>query len=73
MPVGVADTQRLIQLRNNEGEPLLGHPDDVHLDVKNVSATHLRHDPAGHYVQILESLEDASERAQISLSGDPQA
>jgi hypothetical protein len=61
----------LVQLRGNERDSLFRHPRDIDLDVQDIANPHLRDYAAGHYIQILESLEDTRQRAQIRFSRDP--
>ena len=51
VPIRVADTQRLVQLRRNERYALFGHARDINLDVENVADTHFRNDAAGDDIE----------------------
>jgi len=63
----------LFDLGRDQGETLLRQSADVDLDVEFAVGRELRDDATGDDVDVLKSLEYASERAGISVGDDPES
>jgi hypothetical protein len=62
----------LADLADDEHQLLIRNPTDIDLDVQHIVRREFSGDSPGHDIQILEALDDARNRAGISVSDDLQ-
>lgn len=67
MPMGIDDRETLPDFCRHQLQLVFGQAADVNLDMQHVVFGELRDDSAGQDIQILESLDDASDGAGISV------
>jgi hypothetical protein len=73
MPVRVHDTRRLTNFRSDQPQLLLRKSEYIHLNVKCIVGSAFGDDASGQDVEILETLEDASDGPGVAIRDDSEA
>lgn len=73
MPVHVGDRRRLSYLGRDQRQLLFRQSENIDLNMQSFVSTEFSDHPPRQNVQILETLDDASECAGISVCDHPQA
>jgi len=73
MPVRVHDTRRLTNFCSDQPQLFLGKSEHIYLNVKCIVGSAFGDDTPGQDVEILETLEDASDGPGVTIRDDSQS
>ena len=73
MPVRANDARHLANLGRDQRQLLYRQSEYVNLNVERIVRAEFRDDSARHDIEIVEALDDAGERARISLCNDAES
>ena len=73
MPVSVDNARRLANFCSDQAQLLLGKAEDVDLNMKNIVGSALGDDAAGQDVEILKTLQHASNGPRVVIRNDAQS